>query len=368
MIAYDKAEVKAALSLQDIADLLTEWGGEPEFTSFGLVSATICHNKPGEGSRKLYFYSNTSLFRCYTGCAGEPSFDIFELAIKVFKIQYEKEIELNDAVRHIAYKFGIITTAKSEDVSKLKDWEVFNRYDRIQEIEIKSYAVKLKEYDPAILDRFNYTVKIGPWLREGISQTAIEKARIGYFPGGEQITIPHFDVDGRLIGIRGRALSKEDAERYGKYRPIMINKDWYNHPLGVNLYGLNWTKDNIRALGKAIVFESEKSVLLAETYLGAAANTSVACCGSNLSSYQVQLLLEAGAKEIIIAFDKQYEKLNTEESKLWSKKLTAIHNKYKNEVMISFLWDKNNTLSYKSSPIDEGLDKFMYLFKNRIML
>lgn len=367
MIAYDKAEVKAALSLQDVADLLVEWGGEPEFTSFGLVSSTICHNLPGEGSRKLYYYTNTQLFHCYTGCA-DPSFDIFELAIKVFKIQNNKDIELNDAVKFISYKFGIVSTSKRDSVDKLEDWEVFNRYDRIQEIEIKSYAVKLKEYDTKYLDHLNYDVKITPWLREGISEEALKKARIGYFPGGEQITIPHFDIDGRFIGLRGRTLGKEEAEKYGKYRPVKINNDFFNHPLGTNLYGLNWTKNNIKALGKAIVFESEKSVLLAETYFGAAANPSVACCGSNLSAYQVQLLLEAGAKEIIIAFDKQYKKTNTEESRIWSKKLTSIHNRYKNEVLISFIWDKENLLNYKSSPIDEGFDKFMHLFKNRILL
>ena len=42
--------------------------------------------------------------------------------------------------------------------------------------------------------------------------------------------------------------------------------------------------------------------------------------------------------------------------------------KYKNDVNISFLWDKDNLLGYKSSPIDEGPDKFLYLFKNRIIL
>lgn len=76
MISYDKKEVREALTLDNIYDLLVEWNGEPEYTAFGIVSATICHNPAGEGSRKLYYYTNTDLFHCYTGCA-EPSFDIF---------------------------------------------------------------------------------------------------------------------------------------------------------------------------------------------------------------------------------------------------------------------------------------------------
>ena len=56
-MAYDKLEVKKSLSLDNIFELLTEWGGDPEYTEFGLLSATICHNEPGEGSRKLYYYT-----------------------------------------------------------------------------------------------------------------------------------------------------------------------------------------------------------------------------------------------------------------------------------------------------------------------
>ena len=82
---YNKDELKAKLELEQIYDLLEVWGGEPEYNKDGLVSQTICHNLPGEGSRKLYYYPNTTLFHCFTGCADEPSFDIFQLCIKVMK-------------------------------------------------------------------------------------------------------------------------------------------------------------------------------------------------------------------------------------------------------------------------------------------
>jgi hypothetical protein len=77
MLVFDKQEIKDNLSLDDIRDLLEEWGGEPEYCPTGLISKTICHNALSEdSSRKLYYYSNTALFRCYTGCE-EPVFDIF---------------------------------------------------------------------------------------------------------------------------------------------------------------------------------------------------------------------------------------------------------------------------------------------------
>ena len=64
MIVFDKLEIRQALTLDNIFDLLIEWGGDPEYTDFGIVSTTICHNHPGEGSRKLYYYDNTGLFIC----------------------------------------------------------------------------------------------------------------------------------------------------------------------------------------------------------------------------------------------------------------------------------------------------------------
>lgn len=367
MINYDKSQIKEQLGLDNIFDLLTEWGGDPEYTSFGIISATICHNHPGEGSRKLYFYENSKLFKCYTGC--DETFDIFELAIKIADLQGIEHFDLNTAVRLVAFKCGIQgTDIDGDELISSADWKVLNNYDRIQAIETKDYHITLKEYDEVILDRLNYTVKIEPWLREGISQEAIEHNKIGFYPGGDQISIPHYDKDGRFVGLRGRSLCAADSERFGKYRPIFVNQQFYSHPLGMNLYNLNNSKDNIKLMEKAIVFESEKSCLLYQTYFGIENDISVACCGSNLSIHQVQLLLDAGAKEIIIAFDRQFQEIGDDEFKHLTKNLIKLNSKYKNEVLISFIFDKNMITSYKASPIDEGKEKFLILFKERILL
>lgn len=368
MINYNKTEIREQLDLENIFELLQEWGGDPIYTNFGIISATICHNLPGEGSKKLYYYTNSGLFQCYTGCQGY--FDIFELVRKIAQIQWNEEYDLNDAVRWIARRFGISGTIENgKDSDDIEDWKLLANYDRIQDIEPKTTTkVILKEYDASILNNFNYQVVLTPWLQEGISQEALIKAKIGYYPGGDQITIPHFDEDGRFVGLRGRTMCKAEAELYGKYRPIKVNKILYNHPLGMNLYGLNWSKDNIKVIEKAIVFESEKSVLMYASYFGLDNNISVACCGSNLSSYQIQLLINTGAKEIIIAFDRQFQEVGDSEFNHLTKNLTKINEKYKNEVNISFIFDKNMITKYKASPIDEGPEKFLKLFKERVLL
>ena len=365
MIDYNKTEIKEALTIENIFELLVDWGAEPLYTDFGILCSTICHNPPGVGSKKLYYYTNSGLFKCYTGC--DAYFDILELLIKVANIQWGQVYDLNDAVRWIAQRFGLSGTYKIEETDKLEDWKYFNNYERIQEIEIQNNNhIILKEYPTDILDRMNYQVLIEPWLKEGISQDVIDWADIGYYPGGNQITIPHYDKDGRFIGLRGRTLSKEDAERYGKYRPLKINKLLYTHPLGMNLYNLNHSKDYIKLFQKAIIFESEKSCLLYRSYFNF--DISVACCGSSISSYQIQLLIEAGAKEIVIAFDRQFKEIGDEEFKHLKKNLLKLYEKYKNYVSISFIFDKNMITGYKASPIDEGKEKFLTLLNERIVL
>ena len=364
MVVFDKLEIRNSLTIENIFELLQEWGGEPEFTSFGIISTTICHNEPGEGSRKLYYYENTGLFRCYTGC--DSIFDIFELLIKVYDIQKKRIFDLNDAVRYIAFKFGISASYKDDSESQLEDWKYLNNYDRVQNIELKTNRIELKEYDSTILDRFNYDVRIGPWLREGIGLEAMKRNRIGFYPGTDQITIPHYDADGRFIGLRGRTLGKEEAEKFGKYRPMYINGQMYNHPLGMNLYNLNNSRNDISLLKKAIVFESEKSCLLYQSYFDT--DISVACCGSNLSSYQMQQLLDLGVEEVIVAFDRQFKDINDKEWQHLTKNLRKINEKYKNLITVSFIFDKNMITGYKASPIDEGKEKFLTLFKERVYL
>lgn len=267
MLIFDKQEIRDFLSEDNMMDLLQEFGGDPERTKFGIICTTICHNPPGDGSRKLYWYSNTGLFRCYTGC-DEPIFDIFELVIKVMNIQHHINMDLNEAVRWIASKFGFV--GRNEEIDpedRLDDWTFLANYDRIQDIKEKSNHVILKEYNTNILNNLDYNIKITPWLNEGITQEVLNQAQIGFYLGGDQITIPHFDKDGRFIGLRGRAICAEEAEHYGKYRPLCINKIQYNHPLGMNLYNLNNSKKAIEILGKAIVFEGERIRLSLSFYL-----------------------------------------------------------------------------------------------------
>ena len=84
MYQYDKDEIKENLSIDEIEMLVNDLNGEPIKQHSTLLCKTICHC--GE-QHKLYYYDNTKLFRCYTDCSS--TFDVFELLIKIVKIQKE---------------------------------------------------------------------------------------------------------------------------------------------------------------------------------------------------------------------------------------------------------------------------------------
>ncbi len=357
--------IKAMLSIEEVTSLLEELGAEPRARGHNtLVCRTICHNLPYEGSHKLYCYFNneTFIFHCYTSCG--DSFDIFELIIKA-KALIGEDWSLPRAVSYVVDYFNLpIVSREENEVSADLGWNFLNSYTQTREIQ--EQIVELNQYDPKILKHLPRP-RILDWEDEGITREVMSHAGIAYDPVGCGIVIPHYAAQGELVGIRARTLI-EELEEFGKYKPIFLNGNMYNHPLGFNLYNLNNSKENIKLIQKAIVFESEKSCLLYQSIFGIENDISVAVCGSNISSYQVQLLKDLGVKEIVIAFDKQYRDLKDEDCRPWIEKLKRIHQKYGAYIQISFMFDKEEVLGYKDSPIDCGKEKFETLFINRVMI
>lgn len=354
-------EIKQDLTLEQIEQLLYTLNAEPVLHEGFIICKTICHHG---NSHKLYYYDNTKLFRCFTEC--DNYFDIFQLLVK---INSNKNFQLPAAVKYIKDFFNIQTNPQSfyENKELLPDWEILNKYSNLAKQEEKiDKKVEMKIYDSLFLKNLPKP-RILNWEQEGIKKEVIKYHNICYNPSSEGIVIPHYNINDQLIGIRERTLIKEN-EQYGKYKPMILNRKMYNHPLGFNLYNINNSKNHIKTLRKAIVFEGEKSPLLYASYFGQENDIAVACCGNNLSSYQFELLMSLNIDEIVIAFDKQFKTIGDEEWKGWTKKLTEINKKYGKYINLSFMFDKWNLLKYKSAPIDEGKEKFMTLWQKRFRL
>ena len=364
---YDKDELKQSLDIEAVASLVSHFGGEPILKGDSFVARTICHNDFGEGSHKLYYYENTTLFKCYTHC--DDGFDIFELVIRVQKLQKGLEWQLPQAMEYVAYFFGILGSELTDE-DWTDDWKVLNNYAHIANLDLETRAQELKVYDKDLL-RYFPQPRILPWEKEGITREVMLNRGIAYNPMSGGIIIPHFNIAGELVGVRERTLVKENEAR-GKYLPMYIagknEGKPFSHPLGYNLYGLDKSKDNIAAMKTAIVVEAEKSVLLYESYFGSENSLACATCGSSLINAQFQLLMDLGVGEIVVGFDRDYIEQNDEYFLKVVKKLKNIEQKYGAYTQISFLFDKGNLLEYKDSPLDKGAEVFQELYKHRIKL
>ena len=366
-IAFDKDEIKNSLDMEQIERFLAEHGGEPVKRIGCLVSRTICHNPAdGNGSYKLYYYENTKLFKCYTGCGNTAGFDIFDLTRKIMKIQSGIEWSLYDAEIYIINFFAldVINTFDQNKENNI-DFMIFNKYQKKQNKELpQDRKIEFKNIDPDVI-KWLPRKRITQWENEGILSSVIWDRHICFDPYNCGIVIPHYDINNNLIGIRERTLIKENEDK-GKYMPAIINGKMYNHPLGFNLYNLNNSKENIKQFKIAIIGEGEKFCLSYASFFGEENDISVACCGSNLTSHQFELLTSLGVEEIVIAFDKQFKEIGDAEWLKWTKKLNSLHEKYSPYTKISFMFDKdNNLLKYKESPTDGGKEVFMKLFNNR---
>ena len=364
IIILDKNLVKNLLDEDKICELLQELGSNRPFPRHeALVCETICHNHPGEGSHKLYYYPNTKLFKCYTNC-GE-AFDIFDLIVKSNAIRGIK-LEMFQAVQWVWSRLDNKGFTGQKSQIQSEDWDILNRYAQIRSIQTLEKQ-ELKEYPASVLDRLPFFI-IDDWQKEGISVRTMQHFGIKYNPVTNAIIIPHYDEKNRLIGIRQRTLVKEDEEIWGKYRPAVINGEMYNHPLSHAFYGLNWNYPNIKRAKKAIIFEGEKSVMLFDSVFSKENNISLACCGSNISQRQVDILVDLGVEEMIVAFDKEFLNVGDEGFNVQTQNLKNIYKKHSSRLTISFVFDKQGFLKLKESPIERGRDVFMKLYEKRFTL
>ncbi len=350
---FDKQEIKDSMTIEDVEEILELLGiRHHREHDEKLIIETACHNNLGEGTQKLYYYTNTKLFNCYTNCG---AFDIFEFVLKYFK-----EMTLNDAVNWVAERRGFnFTNGGFEKKSQ----------EELEKVEYqKRYA---NEYSRDILDNHLKPAYVKDWVTEGISPETQLAYEVRYNPRDGAVVFPHYDEQGRLVGIRQRNLAEDMIKRFGKYRPANIRNVLFSSPLSFYLFGVNRNKFALSRTKKAIIFEGEKSVMLYEQYAGKANNNSVASFGTSFSIHHLKILEELGVEEIIFAYDRQYHEANKEDAEYVAlvNKLTRLHNRFSSETMtVSFMMDFGNSLDYKDSPIDKGLVVFNELFQNRFTL
>ena len=189
--------------------------------------------------------------------------------------------------------------------------------------------------------------------------------------------ICHKNLDGNIIGIRGRSFNNFDLENGRKYMPLSIQGLTYRHPTGLSLYGAYENYKNIKRIRRVVLFEGEKSVIKYGSYFGRMNNIALATLGTNISNYQRNMILSWNVDEVTIAYDKQYsfELIEQNDSKAikeynnYIKKIIKIYRLFANYCKVSLIFCTNdNDLEYKDAPIDQGKEMFEKLDRDRILI
>lgn len=324
---------KNNFSNEQIIEILKSLGAS-EYQDYDnyIKFRTICHhNDEKEGGYNLIYFKDSGSFYCFSHCG---FLSLEKLLNKKGIYDYSKWANKN------GLKIDFLSLNK----------EIYRPQCHIYKE--KKEIPSLPEYKDYILNVFSFYYPI-EWKRDNISEEAMKEYNIKYSIVDNSIIIPHYDVNNRLVGIRKRTLNPEE-EINGKYKPIFIDNKSYAHPLGYNLYGLNKIIENVNKKGKIIIAEGEKSALQSFSFFGKEENIVCASCGSNLSIWQIKIILKYSCpNEIILAFDQGIS---------FNKKYN-ICRKYKNYCNMSFIDDPKGTfLNNKESPLDnpKNLEELIY--------
>lgn len=356
----DKHLIKESLTIENVKKILVSLGSdEPQYDDRKniLIAQTVCHQ--GE-KYKLYYYPDSKLFHCYTDCG--DSFDIYELIIRNRR---SKGVSMTfaQALRYVANEVNLILYEKKDQGADLEyqidDWSWLTRFSKEKKHEYTNQI-----YSETILDMFCYYPHKA-WLDDNIGKEAMEKFEIGYWGKENKIVIPHRDIQGNLIGVRGRALNQEDIQNGRKYMPLRVEGKILSHNVGENLYGLYQNKDAIVRSGRLFLVESEKSVLQIET-MYPNYNYALAVCGSHLTNKQAEIIKNLGVDRCYIAFDKEYEDHKSNKARRYYNHLCEIAYRLIPYMSVYLIMDRQNLLKEKDSPSDRGKEIFEKLLDDKI--
>lgn len=339
------------MTTEEVCYILEELGSAPpKEARDGLLFQTVCHC--GAKHKLHYRYDNKSFF-CYSECGSISN--IFNLVMEV------KCISFGEAYRYITKLLGISSNVSMSYGFKEEkiDNSFFNKF-HVKETVVEELELR----DEKVLNNF-WDIIHQSWLDDGISIETMKRFNIKFDLLSNAIIIPHYDINGRLIGIRARNLNQNVVDAGMKYIPITYNGILYNYPTSLNLFGLNQNKENIKKYKKAIIGESEKFVMQHVTMYED--SVAVALNGSSLSEYQIKMLLDLGVESIVLALDKEFE--NEEEEERYKAKINrSFLTKLLPYFTVEIIWDRFGLLELKDAPTDKGKEIFEKLYKERIIV
>ena len=348
----DIQSLKSQLTDDRIIELMDAMGA-PLMKADGnnLIFPSICHHGADCQSHKprLYYYIESQSWFCFV-C--HFSGDTISL------VQHVKHIDFNQAVSYICSILHL-QVGQIEQNEQLDNWAELRRFLPNAEPE----PDKLLTYDKSILSLFDHLYP-QEWLDYGISADILDKFGIGWYARQACISIPVV-FNGQLVGVRGRYTREQDIAK-GKYRPICtLDGTVLKLATSQVMYGYDQNKAAIEKSRQVVLFESEKSVLKAPQY---GIDNALAVFGSNISKQHIQLLLELGVNNVVIAFDSDYKQFGDDEFKFFVVKMKKLAAKLKPFFNCSIVYNNQGYDMYKCNMMDIPYEQAMKLWESMVKI
>ena len=349
----DIAAIKAKITDDDIIALMDSMGIPPvSANSQYQLYPSACHHSDWERHKnKLYYYVQSQRWHCYS-CSGD--WDTIGL------VQHLRKCTFNQAVDYICSTLGIVSTEVVQDDMRDNWQRDLRRW--LPNADIDEPA-ELTVYDPAILSAFDHLYPT-EWLEYGITRDSMDKFGIGWYARQACISIPVVQ-NGQLVGVRGRYTRQQDVDK-GKYRPIaMLDGTVLKFSTNQCLYGIDQNKSAIEKCRQVLLFESEKSILKADSWH---IHNALAVFGSNISKRHIEMLLELGVNDVVLCMDSDYRQVGDDDFQFFVAKMRKLAGKLRGYFNVSIIYNNQGYNGYKYSPVDFTYDQFMALYERRTKL
>lgn len=279
-------------------------------------------------------------------------------------VQLLRKEPFPESFRFVKGLFGLGGSFKKEDkkdlLSVFKEIRKQHRVIKdINEIEIPKFGMETLR-DFIMLPHINL-------FYEGIMPQTAELFNVGYDDVLGRIIFPHFSWDDKdaIVGITGRTTLDKSV-----LKEMKVPKYWNyikNYKKSYNLYGFSHSIPFIIKNNMIVIFEAEKSVLKNHTNTR---NEGYSCAvgGHEISPVQVQLILAntPPSVEVVIAFDRDIQDMTDDDGNPKGEQyLINMCKKFSKYRKTSYIWDDDNLLGEKDSPIDKGLKVWNHLLQCR---
>lgn len=340
-------EIKKKLLNEDKVDRILEAMGCEYITfSGGRCEAQLPARYHSDNKRAVQVKLNPSLTSSIRNRADFGGGDIYALISYIVndkrgKDEYDKD--LHNAKKFICETLGWTEFLKGGVFKTKKDFVAPLKAilkDKQQVREIKPNPI-LPE---SVLDEFLPYPSLD-WVNEGISFETQKMYGIGFDLESKRITIPMRNRFGQLVGVKGRILKDEDDDRKYLYLYRYQNRyEWFN---------FHFAHPYILMEKKVYIYEAEKSCMKA--FSNGIYNT-LAIGASEISPEQVQMIKQLGLDiEIVLCYDKgiTLDEIRKNAQLFEGRKVHA-------------MFDTDNLLEGKNSPIDQGLETWEQLLESYV--